>query len=384
MKVLVLANATYADPPTRKVFDHVAARGIEVVLAMPRRIRHPFGPSVVPPTPWETPVRLELLDTWYLHENGTHVVMKGLPGLIRRLRPDVIHCVLEPWSITCLMVASVLMTMPGYRPRLGVQPVETLPHHGTLLARTIRQSLYRMVLRRTDYFIGWSTRTIDAARMMGLNGIPTLSAPALAVDTDTFKPLPPPLREAHRSELGWGRDAFVIGFVGRFEPEKGIRDLLAAMDKAVREEPGLRLVLLGTGSLGAEVARAAASREWLSVLPSRDAAGVGRFMAAVDLLVLPSRATDTWDEQFGLVAIEAMACGTPLVASDCGSLGETVGDAGVVVPQKDVDALYRSIVGLARSQDRRADLARRGMDRISRHFAPSSLAERLMPLLVKA
>ncbi len=112
MKILVLAAATYADPHTRKLFDHIAARGHEVILAMPRRIKHPFAPAEVPDTPWPTPgVRLVKLDTWYLHENGTHILMKGVRRLIRDERPDVIHCEFEPWALTCLQVRAAMRGM---------------------------------------------------------------------------------------------------------------------------------------------------------------------------------------------------------------------------------------------------------------------------------
>lgn len=170
MKVLVLSGATYADPSTRRLFDHVAAQGVEVLLALPRRVRHPFAPADVPDTPWSTPgVTLAKMDTWYLHENGTHIVMKGLPRLIREFSPDIIHCVMEPWSIMCLQVLAAMRGMSP-RPVFGVQAGETKPEQGGVAARFFRMSLYRRVLARCDFFIGWSSPVIRAATRMGLTG----------------------------------------------------------------------------------------------------------------------------------------------------------------------------------------------------------------------
>jgi glycosyltransferase involved in cell wall biosynthesis len=326
---------------------------------------------------------VRLLDTWYLHENGTHVVMKGIPRLIREYAPDVIHCVMEPWSLTCLQVLSALAFRGGPRPRFGLQAAETLPGQGSAAARFLRLALYRRVMARTDYFIGWSTRAVEVARAMGLNGTPSASAPALAVDTDLFRPLRGPERDADRARRGWSQDEIVVGFVGRFEPEKGVEDLLQAMDLAVPLEPRLRLVLLGSGTLGARLEQAASLRPWMTVLPPLDAAGVARHMAALDLLAMPSRTTSTWDEQFGLVAVEAMACGTAVIAADSGSLPETVGDAGVLVPERDPGALSRSIVALAESGADRSELHRKGLQRVETRFAPAPLAHLLAHVMVR-
>jgi L-malate glycosyltransferase len=376
MKVLVLANATYADPPTRRVFDAVAARGVEVVLAMPKRIRHPFGPSVVPPTPWETPVRLVLLDTWYLHENGTHVVMKGLRRLIRRLRPDVIHCVLEPWAITCQIVA-LTIALSSHKPRFGMQAVETIPRQGSVPASVIRQALYRLVLSRADYFIGWSQRVIDAAARLGLNGTLSATLPAVAVDTHLFKPMNTADRDEYRSRLGWTDAEFVVGFVGRLEKHKGVIDLISAMDIAILRESRLRLVILGTGSLNETLRHEASYRPWMTLLPPLDATGVARHYGALDALAVPSRTTPLWEEQFGLVVPEAMACGTPVIAARSGALPETVNEAGLLFPEGDPDSLSRCILALAGSRELADDLRGRGLARASVLYSTEPIADRL-------
>ena len=201
MKLLVLSCATYADPATRSVWHRVAQRGVDVTLVLPRRIKHSFGPAAVPDSPYPTPgVRLVKIDTWISHRNATHVVMRGLPRLIRETRPDIIHCVMEPWSITCLQtLLCISRTSP--RPAFGVQACETKPGQGGLLARSVRERLYRRVLSRCDYFVGWSGPVMRAASRLGLNGQPSGTAPAVGVDTDFFRPAAAGEKDRIRAEM---------------------------------------------------------------------------------------------------------------------------------------------------------------------------------------
>jgi glycosyltransferase involved in cell wall biosynthesis len=88
-----------------------------------------------------------------------------------------------------------------------------------------------------------------------------------------------------------------------------------------------------------------------------------RYYAEAAIAVVPSVY-----EGFGLPAGEAMACGVPVVSTDGGALPEVVGDAGVIVPAKNVDALVEAIDTLLQNPQARADLAARGKARIERHF----------------
>ncbi|HKY32138.1 MAG TPA: glycosyltransferase family 4 protein [Candidatus Polarisedimenticolia bacterium] len=373
MRVLVLANATYADPPTRKVFDHVAAQGIEVMLAMPRRIIHPFGPSEVPPTPWPTPVKLELLDTWYLHENGTHVVMKGLPRLLRSYRPDVIHCVLEPWSLICLQVLSILPFLPGKRPLFGVHPCETKPEQGGWLASRSRQTLYRGVLSHSDYFVGWSSLAITAAQRLGLNAQPFAILPAVAVDQDIFYSPDNTEKSSLRSRLlGSDRNQPLIGYAGRLVTEKGVLDLVTACEVLSRTSIAPALCLLGDGPLSSQLRELSYSRPWMKLLPKTNITGVAEFLRAIDIFVLPSRTTTSWEEQFGLVLTQAMASGLAVVGSSSGAIPEVLTSYGRVYPEGDVHAL---------SQALRSILLNRPPSPVNEHlsrFTPHHLSQQLL------
>jgi glycosyltransferase involved in cell wall biosynthesis len=99
-------------------------------------------------------------------------------------------------------------------------------------------------------------------------------------------------------------------------------------------------------------------------------------LAALDVLVLPSRATPVWKEQFGRVLTEAMACRVPVVGSDSGAIPEVIGEAGLIFPAGDASALAGCLARLQAEPALRAELAERGYQRVLRHYTQAGLAER--------
>jgi len=98
------------------------------------------------------------------------------------------------------------------------------------------------------------------------------------------------------------------------------------------------------------------------------------FYRSLDLLVLPSVSRPNWIEQFGRVLVEAMACGVPVVGSDCGELPHVIGDAGLIFPEGDVPALRAAIESLAADPAGRAGLAARGRARVLSRFTQAQVA----------
>lgn len=147
---------------------------------------------------------------------------------------------------------------------------------------------------------------------------------------------------------------FVLA-VGTVEPRKGLDVLAAAFTQAREHVPDLTLAVVGP-------------RGWLAV-PGLDAPGI-RELGSVDertLDALYRRATvcavPSRYEGFGLPALEALARGCPVIASATTSLPEVVGDAGRLVPPRDVETWAQALVDLVTDADARADLARRGAQR---------------------
>jgi glycosyltransferase involved in cell wall biosynthesis len=100
----------------------------------------------------------------------------------------------------------------------------------------------------------------------------------------------------------------------------------------------------------------------------------------LDVVVLPSLSQPNWIEQFGRILVEAMACEVPVIGSTCGEIPQVVGDAGIIVPEGDATALAGAIDRMASDPDLRAELGRRGRERILRDFTHARVAERTMAI----
>jgi glycosyltransferase involved in cell wall biosynthesis len=282
------------------------------------------------------------------------------PRLGRRMRafaPHIVHVDEEPYNL------ATLHTLWQAR-RLGARGLwftwQNLNRRYPLPFRLIE----RYNLRFADYGIAGSAGAASVWREKGFAG-PLAVIPQFGVDPDIFGP-----RDGERGP----RDGFAIGYLGRLVPEKGVDLLLRAVAAMGR---GWHLDVVGAGvererlrgltyhlGLGDSVS----FREWI---PSTR---VPTFYRNLDVLVLPSTSRTNWVEQFGRVLIEAMACGVPVVGSDCGEIPNVVGDAGLIFPEGDVDALRACLTRLMESSELRADLALRGRKRVLSQFTQAQVA----------
>ena len=187
------------------------------------------------------------------------------------------------------------------------------------------------------------------------------------VDTSRFYPIPP---DEARAAIGLPAEGCLILFVGRIEPLKGVETLIRAM--AIMKQKGtLRQCPQGLAIIGgdpqasprmmnAEMARLQALCKGLGMddvilfLGKRDQDTLPYYYSAAEVLVMPSHY-----ESFGMVALEAMACGTPVVASQVGGLAFLVQDGvtGYVVPADDPEALGERLTRLIEDAELRRTMA---------------------------
>lgn len=178
----------------------------------------------------------------------------------------------------------------------------------------------------------------------------------LGVDPAVFAPSPdhPSDDASDVTRPGRGTARLRVGYAGRLAHHKGVDVLLAA----VADDDRLDLVVAGDGPDRAaleEAARPLGGRvRFVGALGGDDLVA---FYRSLDALAVPSRETAGWVEQFGRVAVEAMACGVPVVASRTGALPDVVGGAGLLVAPEDPAALSAALARV-RDEDGLADRLR--------------------------
>src|SRR6185436_11664750 len=193
------------------------------------------------------------------------------------------------------------------------------------------------------------------------------------VDTVKFAP-DAAARARLRVERGWDDRVPVVGFVGRFVPQKGCALLMAALRRV--STPWRALFVGGGPELPALQAFAAEFRGRVSIATGVAHDDVPSYVNAMDVLAAPSQTTMRWREQFGRMLIEAMACGVAVAASRSGEIPYVVGDAGLVLPEDDVGAWTSGLERLLSAPDDRRRLADRGMARARAEFAWPVIARR--------
>lgn len=204
------------------------------------------------------------------------------------------------------------------------------------------------------------------------------SAPAgtilnLAVDTSTFRPLTAEQKSQVQQSLGL--QGPVIGFNGRLETDKGVEILLAALEKI--KHRSWSCFFMGSGRLEVRIRQWAQShglkdRIAIKLIPHSE---VPSYQGAMDIMVAPSQTMPNWKEQFGRMLIEAFAAGVPVIASDSGEIPFTVGDAGIIVPERDVNQYAQAIECLLDDDQKRNSLIGKGLQR-AEHFSVDQTAER--------
>lgn len=178
--------------------------------------------------------------------------------------------------------------------------------------------------------------------------------------------------ELVRREFRIDGDTKLVGMVGRFSPGKGYEDLLLAAREIVRELDRVIFLVVGEASVEQEeheqkIKRMATDLELSDrIIFTGFRRDIPQIMKALDLFVLPSH-----DESFGLVLIEAMAMGTPVVSTDRGGVIEIVeeGVNGLQVPPKDPLSLARAIITLLKDEKKRIAFGRAGRERVEREFS---------------
>ncbi len=349
-------------PVNQEVYRELSRRGWEVAIVTPARWRSEYSHT------WMHPRALEGLEgaLW-----PTRVLLAGRPqrhlylrrcrAMCARIRPQVAFVEAEPYALATMQWS---WTFTKLDIPFGVQCYENIDRPLPASVRKLRTS----VLARAAFVAARSDSAGRLARSWGAQGEIVFAPPAVP---------------------GWARPPqagdrpFTVGFAGRLVQSKGLTDLLAAVRSL--PEP-VELLLIGDGELRPQLESQPIPGSRVRVLNGLSHDEMAAGYAQIDVLVLPSRTTPTWKEQFGRVVVEALWCGVPVVGSDSGEIPwliELTG-GGLVFGEGDSLALAARLEELRLSPRLRTQLADTGRAAVERLFSVPAATDPLEDALVRA
>jgi D-inositol-3-phosphate glycosyltransferase len=250
-----------------------------------------------------------------------------------------------------------------------------------------RLAVEKECLETVDCVVATSPQEQDDMRAF-VSSLGNVDIVPCGTDTSVFGSVD---KAAARQQIGFAPDEKVVLYVGRFDPRKGIETLVRAMAVSeLRHIPRVRLVVVG-GSRpgqpdGEEFLRIKRLTEDLGLADvvtfagRKDHSQLSAYYAAADVCVVPSHY-----EPFGLVAIEAMASSTPVVASNVGGLKFTVvpEETGLLAEPQDVDAFAGAIARILKDEAWHEQLRRNSRTRVESYFSWDGVAAQLDKLYLK-
>jgi glycosyltransferase involved in cell wall biosynthesis len=262
--------------------------------------------------------------------------------------------------------------------------------HGSDIYMAQRNWLFRMIARSIFRRASAVTACSPELRQAAI----ALSAPEhtllLAWGADPVMFHPPLHLLENRRTFGWKPSDLVVAALGRMVYKKGFNTLITALPEIVSQYPQVRLVFGGDGPLRGELASEAdrlGVSNHVSFLGRIPWNQVQEFLASADIFVLPS-VKDKYGNVDGLptVLLEAMSCGTPVIASDIGGVTIVVenGRTGLLVPPGDARALANAIAAMAGDPLKRQAFGQAARHAIEEQFNWNSVVLRIVDVLEQA
>jgi glycosyltransferase involved in cell wall biosynthesis len=357
---LVTVSHSYVVTLNRRLANEMARVGAgrwEVTAVAPRFFHGDLSPITLQREADEAS-RVE--EVRALFSRSAHLFVYG-PELRARLSGgvDLVHAWEEPYV---LAGAEVALLTPGRVPLVFSTAQNLSKRYPPPFAQ-----LERWVVARSAGWVAFGeTVKQNLLRRPGYAQRPSRYIP-MGVDVELFRP-DRDMGAQFLRELGWeAQGPPVVGYLGRFVPEKGVELLRGVLEQLTTP---WRALFVGGGPMEQSL-RAWAERQGgrARVVTGVPHARVPQALNAMDVLCAPSQTTPRWKEQFGRMLAEGFACGVPVLTSDSGEIPHTAGDAGMVLPEADAAAWTAALAEVLESPERRRELSARGRERAATRFA---------------
>jgi glycosyltransferase involved in cell wall biosynthesis len=362
MKIVMLSKALVVGAYQKKLEELARLPGVTLVALVPAAWREPRVGITRLERRFTEGYRLEVVP---MLANGRHHLhcYPGLARLLARERPDVFHIDEESFNLATFLAM-----------RAGVAVGSRCCFYNWANMERFYPPPFcffeRYAFRHARYAIAGNAEAVTIMRRHGYSG-PVAVLPQFGVDPHLFAPAPQ--SPAVQPEHGEPRP-FRVGYVGRLIEAKGVLDLVEAVAGL---PPSVHLRLVGEGVLRPRIeqyARELGLHERIKLTGAVASTEIPAMLQHMDVVVLPSRTTPTWKEQFGRVLVEAMSCGVAVIGSSSGEIPHVIGDAGLIVPEGESEALRAALLRLVHAPALCRQLGQRGRARVLEHYTQAALA----------
>ena len=381
MKILIVSHTYIVDLNCEKLRQLAKLDPeIEVIVAVPKRWRPGGVQNQIIETQATTEGNFRIIPVSNFSQNNQALLTFGLDiiDLLRQFKPQIIQVEQGAKALGYAQLITLNRLL-----KIGAKNIFftwwNIPYESKFPVSLIEA--YN--LRHTDGAIPGNQDAANILRQHGYTGKLKVM-PQLGVDEVLFSPNHQP---ELGNKLGIKNNEFIIGFIGRFVPEKGLLTLIKAAVKL--PEKNWKLLLVGRGEFKKTLLSEAKTMGILNRLLFVENVPHDRvcdYLNLMNVLVLPSETTYNvktltavgWKEQFGHVLIEAMACQIPVIGSDSGEIPHVIGDAGLIFPEGDVAALSQCLQQLNEQPDLAKKLAQQGYLKVKNDYTNKALAQELL------
>jgi alpha-maltose-1-phosphate synthase len=307
-----------------------------------------YSPTDLPNFPYKYPILNRIFtDAHYLFG-----LEKAITG------SDIVHTAETYYHYT---IQAIKAKQKGLINKIISTVWEIIPHNNEGIHG--RQEFKRLTYEHVDHFLAVTNLAKIALIKEGVNPKKITVIP-MGVDTNRFSPAQ---KECHPK--------LNILFVGRFSAEKGVGDLVSAFSEIYKNNKNISLTLVGSGPLNKII-----SNQPGITVKNMIYSQIHRVYQNADIFCLPSRTSKYWQEQFGMVLVEAMASGLPIITTATGAIEEVCSTAAIYADENNSNDLINKIELLLYNQDLRVGLGKIARDRAVSKFDCQNISKQIAKL----
>ena len=379
MKIIVASHTYIVDLNCEKLRElSRLAPDIQVIALVPKRWRPGGVQNKIIESQFKDEGNFKIIPIGNLSENnqGLLTFKPEIIKLLKEFKPDIIQAEQGAKSLGYAQLIT-LNKFLGIKAKNVFFTWWNLPYKNKFPVSLLEA--YN--LHNTDGLIVGNQDGLEVLQDHGYQN-KAIVLPQLGIDEKLFTPRKQP---ELASKLNLQPEEFVIGFVGRFVPEKGILTLIKSLVYLL--DLPWKLLLLGRGILKEQIEATATElgiKDRLIMVESVPHDQVPLYINLMDTLVLPSETTYQfktltavgWKEQFGHVLIEAMASRVAVVGSNSGEIPHVIDDAGLIFPEGDSEALGNCLRELITKPELLQELANKGYAKAMEQYTNQALAKK--------